>query len=77
MRLKKPIYILLFSLIAILLFSSGSLFKKAIDYKHQNRKLILQNDSLQGVVINLNRTFTDTLNSYSTKKRINRKSVKN
>jgi hypothetical protein len=62
MKLKKPIYILLIALIAILIFTSGGLFKKAIDYKKENRKLILQNDSLQAVVISLNRSMYDSVN---------------
>ena len=61
MKVKKSVYILLFTIIAILIVANGGLLKKTIDYKDQNRKLILQNDSLQSVVISLNRSATDTI----------------
>lgn len=61
MKVKKSVYILLVTIIAILIVANGGLLKKTIDYKDQNRKLILQNDSLQSVVISLNRSATDTI----------------
>lgn len=61
MKLKSSIHILLIVIIAILIFTSGGLFKKAIDYKTENRKLILQNDSLQSVVISLSRNKPDSV----------------
>ena len=61
MKLKKSVYILLFTIIAILIVTNGGLLKKTIEYKDQNKKLILQNDSLQSVVISLNRSVTDTI----------------
>lgn len=61
MKLKSSIQILLIIIIAILILTSGGLFKKAIDYKDENRKLILQNDSLQSVVISLSRNMPDSV----------------
>lgn len=61
MKLKRSVYLLLFTIIAILIVTNGGLLKKTIDYRDQNRKLILQNDSLQSVVISLNRIATDTI----------------
>lgn len=60
MKLKRSVFILLFTIIVILIVTSGGLLKKTIDYKQENRKLILQNDSLQSVLITLNRNITDT-----------------
>jgi len=77
MKLKKPIYILLITTIAILVFTSGGLFKKTIDYKQENRKLILQNDSLQAVVISLNRNMSDSVNVRMTQKKRSKKRILN
>jgi uncharacterized BrkB/YihY/UPF0761 family membrane protein len=55
MRLNRPLYLLLLIFITSLVFISGCLFKRTIDYQQANRELILQNDSLKAVVIDLNR----------------------
>lgn len=60
MKFKRSVYILLFTINAMLIVTSGRLLKETIDYKLENRKLILQNDSLQSVVITLNRNLPDT-----------------
>jgi len=39
----------------MLVVVSGCLYKQTIDYKQDNRELILQNDSLRAVVIELTR----------------------
>jgi hypothetical protein len=77
MKLKKSVYILLFTIIAILIVTNGGLLKKTIEYKDQNRKLILQNDSLQSVVISLNRGATDTLAYKPAGKKANKKKARN
>jgi len=60
MTFKHPLSIFLFAIIATLVIVSGCLFKQTIDYKSENRQLILQNDSLTGVVIELNRKISGT-----------------
>lgn len=77
MKLKRPIYILLITIIVILVFTSGGLFKRAIDYKQENRKLILQNDSLQAVVISLNRNISDSVNIRLAEKKRDKKRILN
>jgi hypothetical protein len=44
----------------MLVVVSGCLFKQTVDYKWENRELILQNDSLRGVVIELTRKLDTT-----------------
>lgn len=73
MKLKRSVCIILFLLIAILVFTSGTLLKRTVDYQKENRKLILQNDSLQSVVINLNRDYSDTVKLRTPKKKPKRK----
>lgn len=77
MKLKKSVYILLFTIIATLMVTSGGLLKKTIDYKRQNRKLILQNDSLQSVVITLSRNAVDTTTVRSAGKKVRKKKARN
>jgi hypothetical protein len=77
MKLKRSAFILLFSIIPVLIVTSGGLLKKTIDYKHENRKLILQNDSLQSVVISLNRTATDTTGLRTAGKKAIKKKARN
>jgi hypothetical protein len=55
MKIKRSVYTLLFAFIIMLVVVSGCLFKQTIDYRWENRELILQNDSLKGVVIELTR----------------------
>lgn len=77
MKLKRPFYLSLLTIVAILIFTSGGLFKKAVDYKQENRKLILQNDSLQGVVISLNEYISDSVNVSLPAKKQRKKSAQN
>jgi hypothetical protein len=60
MKLKRPVYTIVLAFITILVVVSGCLFKQTIDYKWANRELILQNDSLKGVVIELTRMIDTT-----------------
>jgi hypothetical protein len=60
MKLKRSVYQLLLAFIIMLVVVSGCLFKQTIDYKWANRELILQNDSLRGVVIELTRKIDNT-----------------
>jgi hypothetical protein len=60
MKIKRSVYTLLFAFIIILVVVSGCLFKQTIDYRWENRELILQNDSLKGVVIELTRKIDTT-----------------
>jgi hypothetical protein len=60
MKIKRSVYQLLLAFIIMLVVVSGCLFKQTIDYKWENRELILQNDSLRGVVIELNRKIGTT-----------------
>lgn len=57
MTIKRSLYTLLLAFILTLVVVSGCLFKQTVDYKRENRELILQNDSLRGVVIELTRTI--------------------
>jgi hypothetical protein len=77
MKLRRSVYILLLTMIAMLIAASGGLLKKSIDYKHENRKLILQNDSLQSVVISLNRNITDTTGLRPPGKKASKKKARN
>lgn len=60
MKIKRSVYTLLVAFIIMLGVVSGCLFKQTIDYKWENRELILQNDSLKGVVIDLTRKIDTT-----------------
>jgi hypothetical protein len=60
MKIKHSVYTVLFAFIIMLVVVSGCLFKQTIDYKWENRELILQNDSLKGVVIELTRKIDTT-----------------
>jgi hypothetical protein len=60
MKIKRSVYTLLLAFIIMLVVVSGCLFKQTIDYKWENRELILQNDSLKGVVIELTRKIDTT-----------------
>jgi hypothetical protein len=60
MKIRRPVYICLFAFVTMLAAVSGCLFKQTIDYKWENRELILQNDSLKGVVIELTRKIDTT-----------------
>jgi len=60
MKMKRSAYRFLLAFIIILVVASSFLFKQTIDYKWQNRELILQNDSLRGVVIELTRLIDTT-----------------
>jgi hypothetical protein len=55
MKLRRPVFTCLLAFTTMLVAVSGCLFKQTIDYKWANRELILQNDSLKGVVIELTR----------------------
>jgi len=60
MKIKRSVYTFLLAFIIMLVVVSGCLFKQTIDYKWENRELILQNDSLKGVVIELTRKIDTT-----------------
>jgi hypothetical protein len=60
MKIKRSVYIFLLAFIIILVSVSSCLFKQTIDYKWENRELILQNDSLRGVVIELMKKIDTT-----------------
>ena len=60
MKIKRSVYIVLLAFIMTLVVVSSCLFKQTIDYKLENRELILQNDSLRGVVIELSRLIDTT-----------------
>ena len=60
MKIKRSVYKVLFAFIIMLVVVSGCLFKQTIDYRWENRELILQNDSLKGVVIELTRKIDTT-----------------
>jgi hypothetical protein len=60
MKIKRSVYLFLLAFITTLVVASSFLFKQTIDYKWENRELILQNDSLRGVVIELNRLIDTT-----------------
>jgi hypothetical protein len=51
-----PIYILV-TLVGILLFISGCLYRQKTEYQNQNRQLIIQNDSVMSVNIELVKTL--------------------
>lgn len=55
MNTRRSVYQLLLAFIIMLVVVSGCLYKQTIDYKRDNRELILQNDSLRAVVIELTR----------------------
>jgi hypothetical protein len=55
MKLRRPVFTCLLAFMTMLVAVSGCLFKQTIDYRSANRELILQNDSLKGVVIELTR----------------------
>jgi hypothetical protein len=58
--MRRSVYTCLLAFILMLAAVSGCLFKQTIDYKWANRELILQNDSLKGVVIELTRKIDTT-----------------
>jgi hypothetical protein len=60
MKIKRSVNTVLLAFIIMLVAVSGCLFKQTIDYKWENRELILQNDSLKGVVIELTRKIDTT-----------------
>ena len=60
MKLRRPVFTCLLAFITMLVAVSSCLFKQTIDYKWANRELILQNDSLKGVVIELTRKIDTT-----------------
>jgi hypothetical protein len=60
MKIRRPVYICMLAFVTMLAALSGCLFKQTIDYKWANRELILQNDSLKGVVIELTRKIDTT-----------------
>ncbi|MBO9200655.1 MULTISPECIES: hypothetical protein [Niastella] len=60
MKIKRSVYVFLLAFIMILGVVSSFLFKQTVDYKWENRELILQNDSLRGVVIELTRLIDTT-----------------
>jgi hypothetical protein len=60
MKLRRPVLTCLLAFVIMLVAVSGCLFKQTIDYKWANRELILQNDSLKGVVIELTRKIDTT-----------------
>jgi len=55
MNRRRSVYQLLLAFVIMLVVVSGCLYKQTIDYKQENRELILQNDSLRAVVIELTR----------------------
>lgn len=65
MKVKRPVNLLLFAFTICNVIVSGCLFKQTFDYRSANRKLILQNDSLKGVVIDLNRQIGESSTSSS------------
>ena len=60
MKIRRTVYTCLLAFTVMLVAVSGCLFKQTIDYKWENRELILQNDSLKGVVIELTRKIDTT-----------------
>jgi len=60
MRIKRSVYTLLLAFLITLVVVNGCLIKQTVDYKWENRELILQNDSLRGVVIELTRKIDTT-----------------
>ncbi len=60
MKIKRSVSTFLLAFITMLVVVSGYLFKQTVDYKWENRELILQNDSLRGVVIELTRKLDTT-----------------
>ena len=60
MKLRRPVFSCLLAFIIMLVAVSGCLFKQTIDYKWANWELILQNDSLIGVLIELTRKIDTT-----------------
>jgi hypothetical protein len=69
MKIKRSVYRFLLAFIIILVVVSSFLFKQTVDYKVQNRELILQNDSLRGVVIELTRLIDTTKTAAITRKK--------
>ena len=55
MNRRRSVCQLLLAFVIMLVVVSGCLYKQTIDYKQDNRELILQNDSLKAVVIELTR----------------------
>ncbi|WP_205508954.1 hypothetical protein [Longitalea arenae] len=60
MKLKRSVYTFLLAFIIMLVIVCSFLYKQTIDYKWENRELILQNDSLKSVVIELMRKIDTT-----------------
>ncbi|HUP14173.1 MAG TPA: hypothetical protein VM187_18255, partial [Niastella sp.] len=60
MKMRRSVYACLLAFTLMLVAVSGCLLKQTIDYKWANRELILQNDSLKGVVIELTRKIDIT-----------------
>jgi hypothetical protein len=56
MQPKRLLQNLLLTFTIILVFINGYLLKASITYQKSNRRLILQNDSLSGVIIEYNRS---------------------
>jgi type II secretory pathway component PulK len=55
MKVKRSVLVLLLVFALTLITITGCLYQQTLSYKSVNRTLILQNDSLIGVVIELNR----------------------
>lgn len=53
MTTKRQVILLLFAVSLTLMATNAFFVKQTIDYKSINRKLILQNDSLKGAIIEL------------------------
>lgn len=63
----NPLVIFFFLVPVSLIIGSSFLVKQTIDYRLANRKLILQNDSLQSVIIELNHEISNCKNATSLK----------
>lgn len=59
MRIRRLVFLLIFALPLTLMTTSAFFAKQTIDYRSANRKLILQNDSLNGAIIELNKKIED------------------
>lgn len=59
MKVKRLLYVLIIVPVMLLVICAF-LTKRTLDYKWVNRELILQNDSLKGAVIELNKKINES-----------------
>ena len=57
MIFKHPAFIFLLALVGISILTNAVIAKSNINYRSINRKLMLQNDSLTGVIIELHKAI--------------------